>query len=121
MDHPDGVVSGRCDRKYFHRSMRLELWNIQISWQKNCADEYTVKNNFAFHWMGLSCRWLRNYEAQLQLNALAYNWANFLHYIAPSDVVIGSPLVHLQQRLIKNKTCVILSAFHRLRGLSLCV
>ena len=68
---------------------------------RGAAEQWIKEGKLALRWTRLSCRAFRDNAVRLQLFALAYNLANFLHSLAlPSEVARWS-LTTLRERLVK--------------------
>lgn len=70
---------------------------------KDCgtAEQHIKDGKYALKWTRLSCmRFVAN-EVRLQLHALAYNLANFLHTLATPEAIERWSLTSLCERLIK--------------------
>jgi hypothetical protein len=68
---------------------------------RGTAEQWIKEGKLALRWTRLSCRAFRDNAVRLQLFALAYNLANFLHSLAlPSEVARWS-LTTLRERLVK--------------------
>src|ERR671910_108834 len=68
---------------------------------RGTAEQWIREGKYALRWTRLSCRAFRDNAVRLQLSALAYNLASFLHSLAlPSEVARWS-LTTLRERLVK--------------------
>ena len=64
-------------------------------------EQWIREGKAALRWTRLSCRVFRANAVRLQLFALAYNVANFLHTLALPDEVAQWSLTTLREKLVK--------------------
>lgn len=74
------------------------------------AEQNIKEGKYAFRWTRLSCKRFRDNEVRLQLHALAYNMATFLHCIELPEAKAEWSLTSLQRKLIKIGPRVVLHA-----------
>jgi hypothetical protein len=75
-----------------------ERW---LSSTTDAAEQWIREGKAALRWTRLSCRTFRANAVRLQLFALAYNLANFLHTLALPDDVAQWSLTTLREKLVK--------------------
>ena len=68
---------------------------------RGTAEQWIKEGKQALRWTRLSCRAFRDNAVRLQLFALAYNLANFLHSLALPSEVARWLLTTLRERLVK--------------------
>ncbi|EFD4947787.1 IS1380 family transposase [Escherichia coli] len=76
-------------------------WVVRFYNQRGTAEQHIKEGKYAFRWTRLSCRKFRDNEVRLQLHALAYNLATFLHCIELPEAMADWSLTSLQLKLIK--------------------
>ena len=68
---------------------------------RGTAEQWIKEGKNAVKWTKLSCRTFKDYQARLQLFALAYNLGNFLRRLALPKPVRNWSLTTLREKLIK--------------------
>jgi hypothetical protein len=68
---------------------------------RGAAEQWIKDGKNALRWTRLSCHAFRPDAVRLQLNALAYNLANFLHTLALPEEVEHWSLTTLREKLVK--------------------
>ncbi len=68
---------------------------------RGTAEQWIKEGKYAVKWTRLSCRNFKDYQARLQLFALAYNLGNFLRRLALPRSVKHWSLTTLREKLIK--------------------
>jgi hypothetical protein len=76
-------------------------WVARFYNQRGTAEQHIKEGKYAFHWTRQSCQKFRDNEVRLQVHALAYNLATFLHCIELPDEMAQLSLTSLQLKLIK--------------------
>ena len=69
--------------------------------QRGTAEQHIKEGKHALKWTRLSCMRLATNSVRLQLHALAYNLAYFLHTLATPEAIETWSLTSLRERLVK--------------------